>query len=86
MIDYSFYILIAYISALIGFIALFVFSYKDFFISKNQIRDLEKITSLSNEVRSEYEDLRRQRLEAFMTGFGTISLKLKEMYQENTCE
>ena len=42
MIDYSFYILIAYISALIGFIALFVFSYKDIFISKEQIRDLEK--------------------------------------------
>lgn len=42
MIDYSFYILIAYISGLIGFIALFVFSYKDFFISKNKIRDLEK--------------------------------------------
>ena len=42
MIDYSFYILIAYISAWIGFIALCVFSYKDFFISKNKIRDLEK--------------------------------------------
>tara|TARA_B110000014_G_scaffold79663_1_gene54686 strand:- start:142 stop:279 length:138 start_codon:yes stop_codon:yes gene_type:complete len=42
MIDYSYYILIAYISALIGLIILFLFSYKDFFISKNKIRDLEK--------------------------------------------
>ena len=26
-------------------------------------------------------DLRRQRLELFMSGFGVITLKLKEMYQ-----
>ena len=32
-------------------------------------------------VRRSYEDLRRQRLEEFMAGFGVISLKLKEMYQ-----
>lgn len=42
MIDYSFYISIAYISALTGLVVLFVFSYKDFFISINKIRDLEK--------------------------------------------
>ena len=42
MIDYSYYILIAYISALIGMIFLFLFLYKVFFISKNKIRDLEK--------------------------------------------
>ena len=42
MIDYSFYILISYVSAFMGLIILFLFSYKDFFISKNKIRDLEK--------------------------------------------
>jgi hypothetical protein len=32
-------------------------------------------------MRREYEKLRRQRLEEFMSGFGSITLKLKEMYQ-----
>ena len=46
------------------------------------IRDrLEVVTAERNVVRKSYEDLRRKRLEEFMTGFGSITLKLKEMYQ-----
>ena len=43
--------------------------------------ELEEITSRRNSIRKEFEELRRQRLEEFMTGFGIITLKLKEMYQ-----
>ena len=43
--------------------------------------DLEGITSERNEARKSYEECRRKRLEEFMTGFGIITLKLKEMYQ-----
>ena len=43
--------------------------------------EVEAITAKRNEKRRAYEDLRRQRLEMFMSGFGVITLKLKEMYQ-----
>lgn len=43
--------------------------------------EVEQITEARNSIRRSYEDLRRQRLEEFMAGFGVISLKLKEMYQ-----
>ncbi len=43
--------------------------------------ELEVVTEERNRVRRDYDDLRRLRLEAFMSGFGIISLKLKEMYQ-----
>ncbi len=39
--------------------------------------ELEEITSRRNSIRKEFEELRRQRLEEFMTGFGIITLKLK---------
>jgi structural maintenance of chromosome 4 len=48
---------------------------------KVRIRDLEEATETRNACRREHEELRRQRLEAFMSGFSTITLKLKEMYQ-----
>ncbi|CAN0471359.1 unnamed protein product, partial [Hapterophycus canaliculatus] len=32
-------------------------------------------------LRRHHEQLRRQRLEEFMDGFGQITLRLKEMYQ-----
>ena len=48
---------------------------------KLRLVELEAITNARNQVRKEYEDLRRQRLEEFMAGFGVITLKLKEMYQ-----
>eukprot|EP01034_Spumella_vulgaris_P030993 gene30993-38303_t len=48
---------------------------------KSRLYELELVTEDRNRVRRDYDDLRRQRLEAFMSGFGVISLKLKEMYQ-----
>ena len=33
------------------------------------------------QVRREHEELRKHRLDEFMSGFNTVSLKLKEMYQ-----
>lgn len=44
-------------------------------------QDLEDTTRLRDEQKQKYDDLRKQRLDEFMTGFNTISLKLKEMYQ-----
>ena len=46
-----------------------------------RLYELEAVTETRNAIRRQYEDLRRQRLESFMAGFGVISLKLKEMYQ-----
>ena len=43
--------------------------------------ELEIATQERNQCRKSYEDLRKQRLEDFMKGFGVISLRLKEMYQ-----
>ncbi|KAG5178142.1 RecF/RecN/SMC [Tribonema minus] len=46
-----------------------------------RVRDLEAATDARNAARRRHEELRRRRLEEFMAGFGTITLKLKEMYQ-----
>jgi len=46
-----------------------------------RVVELDKVTEERNEARRIHEDLRRQRLEKFMDGFGQITLKLKEMYQ-----
>lgn len=43
--------------------------------------ELETATSERDAVRATFEDLKKKRLEEFMAGFNTISLKLKEMYQ-----
>ncbi|TCD63502.1 hypothetical protein EIP91_005335 [Steccherinum ochraceum] len=43
--------------------------------------DLDHVTQQRDERKQQYEDLTKQRLDEFMTGFNTISLKLKEMYQ-----
>lgn len=51
------------------------------FLSRHD--DLEKVVALRDAQKKKYEDLRKQRLEEFMAGFSTISLKLKEMYQVN---
>lgn len=46
-----------------------------------RVAELDQVTEERNEARKEHEELRRQRLEMFMDGFGAITLKLKEMYQ-----
>ena len=46
-----------------------------------RVSELDQVTEERNNARREHEELRRQRLEMFMDGFGIITLKLKEMYQ-----
>ncbi|CAH0473110.1 unnamed protein product [Peronospora belbahrii] len=48
---------------------------------KARLVELEEATKLRDAKRHEYDELRRKRLEEFMTGFRIITLKLKEMYQ-----
>ncbi|POM73526.1 Structural maintenance of chromosomes protein 4 [Phytophthora palmivora] len=48
---------------------------------KARVVELEEATKLRDAKRHEYDELRRKRLEEFMTGFRIITLKLKEMYQ-----
>lgn len=47
----------------------------------SRVAELDQVTEERNEARRKHEELRRQRLEMFMEGFGVITLKLKEMYQ-----
>ncbi len=47
----------------------------------SRVSELDQVTEERNTARREHEELRRQRLEMFMDGFGVITLKLKEMYQ-----
>jgi len=44
-------------------------------------KDLDETTALRDAEKQKYDSLRKQRLDEFMSGFHTISLKLKEMYQ-----
>ncbi|KAI0783153.1 RecF/RecN/SMC N terminal domain-containing protein [Abortiporus biennis] len=44
-------------------------------------QDLDNVTEQRDQQKLKYESLTKQRLDEFMTGFNTISLKLKEMYQ-----
>lgn len=46
-----------------------------------RVKDLEAITESRDARKKRYDDLRKTRLEEFMSGFNTISSKLKEMYQ-----
>ncbi|KAG6878031.1 hypothetical protein C0993_000571 [Termitomyces sp. T159_Od127] len=47
----------------------------------NRAKDLDSVTAERDAQKQKYDSLRKQRLEEFMSGFNTISLKLKEMYQ-----
>ncbi|KAI9453551.1 RecF/RecN/SMC N terminal domain-containing protein [Lactarius psammicola] len=44
-------------------------------------KDLDETTALRDAEKQKYDSLRKQRLDEFMAGFNTISLKLKVMYQ-----
>jgi structural maintenance of chromosome 4 len=46
-----------------------------------RVGDLEGATAERDGVRRGHEELRKRRLDEFMAGFNTVSLKLKEMYQ-----
>ena len=45
------------------------------------VGELDIVTTQRNDSWREHEELRRNRLEKVMHGFGQITLKLKEMYQ-----
>ena len=46
-----------------------------------RLAELDTVTAERDEARKRFEELRKQRLDQFMTGFSTITYKLKEMYQ-----
>ncbi|CAA7406929.1 unnamed protein product [Spirodela intermedia] len=46
-----------------------------------RLEELNAATQERDELKKQYDDLRKRRLDEFMAGFNTISLKLKEMYQ-----
>ncbi|KXN85768.1 Structural maintenance of chromosomes protein 4 [Leucoagaricus sp. SymC.cos] len=46
----------------------------------NRAKELDRVTELRDQQKAEYDNLRKQRLDEFMTGFTQISSKLKEMY------
>jgi structural maintenance of chromosome 4 len=47
----------------------------------DRAQDLEKVTTRRDAHKKKYDDLRKARLDEFMSGFNIISSKLKEMYQ-----
>ncbi|KAG0563982.1 hypothetical protein KC19_8G073300 [Ceratodon purpureus] len=46
-----------------------------------RIRELNEVSQAADEIKKNHDDLRKKRLDEFMGGFNTISMKLKEMYQ-----
>ena len=49
-----------------------------------RVNELELITNERDKLCNEYEDMRKKRLEEFMSGFTRIRLKLKEIYRTVT--
>ncbi|KAG9456777.1 hypothetical protein H6P81_001285 [Aristolochia fimbriata] len=47
----------------------------------SRVEELNVVTEERDEIKRQYDELRKKRLDEFMAGFNTISLKLKEMYQ-----
>lgn len=47
----------------------------------DRAKDLDDITKLRDEAKSEHDSLKKKRLDEFMQGFSLITSKLKEMYQ-----
>ena len=47
----------------------------------SRVAELDAMTEKRDAVRREHEALRKERLDTFMAGFTTITMKLKEMYQ-----
>jgi structural maintenance of chromosome 4 len=43
--------------------------------------ELDRVANLRDATKKKYDELRKARLDEFMSGFNTISSKLKEMYQ-----
>ncbi|KAK9064798.1 hypothetical protein SSX86_016180 [Deinandra increscens subsp. villosa] len=50
-------------------------------IYNERVEELNLVTNERDETKKQYDEWRKKRLDEFMAGFNTISLKLKEMYQ-----
>ncbi|KAH7861220.1 hypothetical protein Vadar_023285 [Vaccinium darrowii] len=50
-------------------------------VYNERVVELNLATQQRDETKKQYDDWRKKRLDEFMAGFNTISLKLKEMYQ-----
>ncbi|KAL6537566.1 Structural maintenance of chromosomes protein 4 [Orobanche minor] len=46
-----------------------------------RVTDLNVVTQQHDDIKKQHDEWRKKRLDEFMAGFNTISLKLKEMYQ-----
>ncbi|KAG8659531.1 hypothetical protein MANES_02G046500v8 [Manihot esculenta] len=46
-----------------------------------RVEELNMVTEQRNDIKRQHDEWRKKRLDEFMAGFNTISLKLKEMYQ-----
>ncbi|CAB4275028.1 unnamed protein product [Prunus armeniaca] len=46
-----------------------------------RVEDLNMVTQQRDDIKRQYDEWRKKRLDEFMAGFNAISLKLKEMYQ-----
>ncbi|XP_062106651.1 structural maintenance of chromosomes protein 4 [Humulus lupulus] len=46
-----------------------------------RVEDLNTVTQQRDDIKKQYDEWRKKRLDEFMAGFNAISLKLKEMYQ-----
>ncbi|PRQ27015.1 putative structural maintenance of chromosomes protein [Rosa chinensis] len=46
-----------------------------------RVEDLNRVTQQRDDIKRQYNEWRKKRLDEFMAGFNAISLKLKEMYQ-----
>ncbi|RKP27676.1 RecF/RecN/SMC [Syncephalis pseudoplumigaleata] len=46
-----------------------------------RVQELDEVTGRRDQMKQEYDDLRKRRLDEFMKGFTEISYKVKEMYQ-----
>ncbi|MBA0799527.1 hypothetical protein Gohar_010039, partial [Gossypium harknessii] len=50
-------------------------------VYNERVDDLNTVTQHRDDIKKQYDELRKKRLDEFMAGFNAISLKLKEMYQ-----
>ncbi|CAK9326874.1 unnamed protein product [Citrullus colocynthis] len=50
-------------------------------VYNERVGDLNSVTQQRDSMKKQYDELRKKRLDEFMSGFNAISLKLKEMYQ-----
>ncbi|XP_054803249.1 structural maintenance of chromosomes protein 4 [Prosopis cineraria] len=54
---------------------------KKVLLYNDRVEELNKVTHERDDIKKQYDEWRKRRLDEFMAGFNAISLKLKEMYQ-----